>query len=63
MKSGGHKTLSDIALLVQRNEDLHIKCKLENERLILKVNRLVRKINILKRKIATQTNGCPTTPL
>ena len=41
---------SDIALLVQRNEDLHNKCKLENERLRLKVNRLLKKIHVLKKK-------------
>lgn len=43
-------TLSDVALLVQRNEDLHNKCKLENERLRLKVNRILKKITILKNK-------------
>lgn len=44
-------TLSDVALLVQRNEDLHNKCKLENERLRLKVNRLLKKITILRCKV------------
>ena len=43
-------TLSDVALLVQRNEDLHNKCKLENERLRLKVNRILKKMTILKEK-------------
>ena len=56
-------TLSDVALLVQRNEDLHNKCKFENERLILKVNRLLRKINMLKKKIATKNKECLTTVL
>lgn len=46
--------LSDVALLVQRNEDLHNKCKFENERLSLKVNRLLKKIIILKKKIEVQ---------
>jgi len=43
-------TLSDVALLVQRNEDLHNKCILENERLKLKVNRLLRKLRKLNGK-------------
>lgn len=47
-------SLSDVALLVQKNEDLHNKCKFENERLKLKVNRLLRKINMLKKKIDSQ---------
>lgn len=47
-------SLSDVALLVQKNEDLHNKCKFENERLKLKVNRLLRKMNMLKKKIYSQ---------
>tara|TARA_Y100000389_G_scaffold202247_1_gene247001 strand:+ start:795 stop:1001 length:207 start_codon:yes stop_codon:yes gene_type:complete len=57
-KTGLH---SDIALLVQRNEDLHNKCRLENERLRLKVNRLLRKLNILKKKMNEQSKECQTT--
>jgi hypothetical protein len=45
--------LSDIALLVQRNEDNYNECKVENERLKLKINRLLRKISMLKKTIAT----------
>tara|TARA_B110000037_G_C16962089_1_gene441422 strand:+ start:571 stop:822 length:252 start_codon:yes stop_codon:yes gene_type:complete len=56
-------TLSDVALLVQRNEDLHNKCKLENERLRLKVNRILRKITILKKKMNEQSKQCQTTVL
>ena len=40
--------LSDVALLVQSIEDRFNKCRLENERLKLKVNRLVRKVKMLK---------------
>ena len=56
-------TLSDIALLVQRNEDLHNKCKLENERLRVKVNRLLKKLTILKKKMNDQSKQCQTTVL
>jgi hypothetical protein len=51
--------LSDIALLVQRNEDNYNECKVENERLKLKINRLLRKISILKKTIATNNQGKP----
>ena len=54
-------TLSDVALLVQRNEDLHNKCKSENERLRLKVNRLLKKINVLNKKIDAKNKKCQTT--
>jgi hypothetical protein len=49
--------LSDIALLVQRNEDRYNECKLENERLKLRVNRLLRKIKMMKKTIATNNQG------
>lgn len=50
--------LSDIALLVQRNEDRYNECKLENERLKLKVNRLLQKIKMLKKtKKTIDTNN------
>lgn len=54
-------TLSDVALLVQRNEHLHNKCRLENTRLRLKVNRLLNKLNVLKKKINRQSKECQTT--
>jgi hypothetical protein len=53
-------TLSDVALLVQRNEDLHNKCKLENERLRSKVNRILKKITTLKKKMNEQSKQCQT---
>ena len=54
-------TLSDVALLVQQNEDLHNKCKLENERLRLKVNRILKKLTVLKKKMNEQSKQCQTT--
>ena len=54
-------SLSDVALLVQRNEYLHNKCKFENERLKLKVNRLLHKIQNLKKKINSQNKEWKTT--
>ena len=56
-------TLSDVALLVQRNEDLHNECKLENKRLRLKVNSILKKITILKKKMNEQSKQCQTTVL
>ena len=56
-------TLSDVALLVQRNEDLHNECKLENKRLRLKVNSILKKITILKKKMNEQSKKCQTTVL
>ena len=45
---------SDIALLVQRNEDLREECMIENERLKQKVNRLINMIKTLKKKCSNE---------
>ena len=65
-----NQQLSDIALLVQRNENLHHQCKeenqmlkAENERLKKKVNRLIKINNRIKKKISSYKNKCQITVL